>query len=77
MESDNMDYVMHVKYSSFHRQFFQAPTIMPHLNHLEYWLAWRYSHMLSLLIKGRMSATTGQKVVAPSSRQLKLIDNDY
>jgi len=29
MESDNMDYVMHIKYSSFHRQHFQVFTIAP------------------------------------------------
>jgi len=34
MESDNPDYVMHIKYSSFHRQFFpsfhhRAPTLSP------------------------------------------------
>ena len=35
----NPDYVMHIKYSSFHRQFFQVFTIEPRLYHLEYWLA--------------------------------------
>jgi len=64
-----MDYVMHVKYSSFHRQFFQVFTIEPRLYHLEYWLAGRHRHLLSLLkVKPfkipKTSATKGQKVVA-------------
>ena len=64
-----MDYVMHVKCSSFHRQFFHVFTIAPQLYHLEYWLAGRCRHLLSLLKAEpfkipKMSATTGQKVVA-------------
>ena len=64
-----MDYVMHVKYSSFHRQFFQVFIITPRLYHLEYWLAGRHRHLSSLLKAEpfkipKMSATTGQKVVA-------------
>jgi len=64
-----MDYVMHVKYSSFHRQFFQVFTIMPWLYHLEYWLAGRHRHLLSILKAEpfkilKTSATMGQKVVA-------------
>ena len=64
-----MDCVMHVKYNSFHRQFFQVFTIVPRLHHLEYWLAGRCRHLLSLLKAEpfkipKMSATTGQKVVA-------------
>jgi len=64
-----MDYVMRVKYSSFHRQFFQVFNIAPQLYHLEYWLAGRHRHLL-LLLKAepfkipKTSATTGQKVVA-------------
>ena len=69
MESDNMDYVMHVKYHAFHRQFFQVFIVMPGLYHLEYWLTGRHRHLLSLLkaepIKVlKTSATMGQKVVA-------------
>ena len=68
--SDNMDYVMHVKYSSFHShiiQFFQVFTIAPRLYHLEYWLAGRHRHLSSLLKAEpfkipKTSATTGQKV---------------
>jgi len=64
-----MDYVMHIKYTSFHRQFFQAFTIAPRLYHLEYWLAGRQRHLLSLLKAEpfkipKTSATTGRKVVA-------------
>ena len=44
-----MDYVMHVKYSSFHRQFFQVFTITPRLYHLGYWLA----GASVVIIKGR------------------------
>jgi len=44
-----MDYIMHVKYSTFHRQFFQVFTIVPRLYHLEYWLAGRHRHLSSLL----------------------------
>ena len=69
MKSNNMDYVMHVKYSTFHRQFFQVFTIVPRLNHLEYWLAGRRRHLFSLLKAEpfkilRTSATMEQKVVA-------------
>jgi len=69
MESDNMHYVVHIKYISFHRQFFQVITIAPRLYHLEYWLAGRHRHLLSLLKAEpfkipKTSATTGQKVVA-------------
>ena len=64
-----MDYVMHVKYSSFHRQFLQVFTITPLLYHLEYWLAGRHRHLFSLSKAKpfkitKTSATTGQKVVA-------------
>jgi len=60
---------MHVKYSSFHRQFFQVFTIVPRLCHLEYWLAGKHRQLLSLLKAKpfkipKTSATTGQKVVA-------------
>jgi len=60
---------MRVKYSSFHRQFFQVLTIVPRLYHLEYWLAGRHRHLLSLLKAEpskipKTSATMGQKVVA-------------
>jgi len=55
---------MHVKYRSFHRQFFQVFTIAPRLYHLEIWLAGRHRHLSSLLkaepFKISMtSATTG------------------
>jgi len=68
MESDNMNYVMLVKYSSFHRQFFQVFTIELRHYHLEYWLAERHRHLSSLLKAEpfkipKMSATMGQKVV--------------
>jgi len=64
-----MDYVMHIKYSSFYGQFFQVFTIVPRLYHLEYWLAGRHRHLSSLLKAEsfripKTSATTGQKVVA-------------
>ena len=68
-ESDNTDYVMHVKYNAFHRQFFQVFIVTPGLYHLEYWLTGRHRHLLSLLNAepfniSRMTATMGQKVVA-------------
>ena len=64
-----MDYVMHVKYSSFHRELFQVFTIAPRLYHLEYWLAGRHRHLLSLLKAEpfkipKTSAITGEKVEA-------------
>jgi len=64
-----MDYVMNVKYSSFHRQFFQVFTIAPRLYHLEYWLVGRDRYQSSLLKAEpfkilKTSATMGQKVVA-------------
>ena len=64
-----MDYIMHVKCSSFHRQFFLVFTIAPRLYHLEYWLAGRHRHLLSIFKAEpfkipKTSATTGQKVVA-------------
>jgi len=69
MKADNMDYVMHAKCSTFHRQYFQVFTIMPQLNHLEYWLAGRHRHLLPLLKAEpfkipKTSATMGRKVVA-------------
>jgi len=67
--SNNMDYAIYVKYSTFHRMFFQVFTIASRLYHLEYWLARRHRHLWSLLKAEpfkilKMSATTGQKVVA-------------
>jgi len=64
-----MDYVMHVKYSSFHRQFFKVFTIGPQIYHLEYWLAGRHRDLLSILKAEpfkilKTSATMGKKVVA-------------
>jgi len=68
VESDIYGYVMHVKYSNFHRQFFQVFTIAHQLYHLEYWLAGRYRHLSLLKTEPfkipKTSATTGQKVVA-------------
>jgi len=69
MESNNMEHKMDVKYSGFHRPFFQVFAIMPRLYHLEYWLTGRHRYLLSLLKAElfkilKTSATTGQKVVA-------------
>ena len=74
-----MNYVMLVKYSSFHRQFFQVFTIASRLYHLEYWLAGRHRHLLSILKAEpfkipKTSATTGTESSGTSGRQLKLID---
>ena len=60
---------MHVKCSSFHRQFFPSFHHRARLYHLEYWLAGRHRHLLSLLKAEpfkilKTSATMGQKVVA-------------
>ena len=70
---------MHIKYSSFHRQFFQVITIVPRLNHLEYWLIGSHTHLV-VITKGR--ALQDSKDVSynrtessgTSGRQLKLIN---
>jgi len=41
--------IMHAKYSTFHRQYFQVFTIALWLNHPECWLAGKHRHLLSLL----------------------------
>ena len=53
----------------FKKHFFQVFTIVPRLNHLEYWLAGRHRRLLSLLKAEpfkipKTPPTTGQKVVA-------------
>jgi len=64
--SDNMDYVMHVKYSTFDRKCFDSFHLKPWLNHLKCGLTGSCRYPPSLL-KAEMSATTGQKVVAPQA----------